>query len=159
MNMLQQRLENLRDEKNLLKKEVAKDIGVVESVYSEWENGKLSIPTKRLYELSNYFEVNIDYMLGISNDRLNIKSEDQIDINLVSFRLREIRKSMNLTMRGLASKFNTTSSAISNYENSKVLILGSFLIDLCKYSDYSIDWVLGRTESKFINKKKDVSYK
>lgn len=150
--MFKHRLEDLRDERNLLKKDVAKDIGVVESVYSEWENGKLSIPTKRIYELSNYFEVNIDYMLGISNNRLHIKTNKEIDIDLVSLRLKEIRKSLKFTMRDLADKFNTSSSAISNYENSKFLILSSFLIELCDYSNYSIDWVLGRTEEKKLNK-------
>ena len=150
MCMLEQRLENLRDEKDLLKKEVAKDIGVVESVYSEWENGKLSIPTKRIYELSNYFEVNIDYMLGISDNRVHLKTNNEINIDLVSTRLKEIRKSLKLTMRDLANKFNTSSSAISNYENSKYLILSPFLIELCKYSNYSIDWVLGRSEDKFL---------
>ena len=91
--MSNERLEDLRDEHDLKKKDVAKAIGVVESVYSEWENGKLSIPTKRLNQLANYFEVNIDYMLGISNKRNRIKSSDEIDMKLVSARLKEIRKS------------------------------------------------------------------
>ncbi len=146
------RLEDLRDERDLLKKDVAKCIGVVESVYSEWENEKLSIPTKRIYQLANYFEVNIDYMLGISDKREHIKSNDEINLDLVSLRLKEIRKSLKFTMRDLADKFNTTSSAISNYENSKFLILSSFLIELCKYSKYSIDWVLGRSNQKNLEK-------
>lgn len=148
--MMNERFEDLRDERDLKKKDVAKDIGVVESVYSEWENGKLSIPTKRLNQLANYFEVNIDYMVGISNKRLRIKSKNDIDLNLVSTRLKEIRKSLKLTMRDLSSKFNTSSSAISNYENGKFLILSSFLIELCKYSNYSIDWVLGRSDNKYL---------
>ncbi len=151
MNM--ERLIDLREENNLLKKQVAKNIGVVESVYSEWENGKLSIPTKRLNELANYFEVNIDYLVGLSNIRLNMKSSNDINIQLVSIRLKEIRKSLKLTMRELANKFNTTSSAISNYENAKFLILSSFLIELSRYSNYSIDWILGRSENKWINTK------
>ncbi len=146
------RLEDLRDERDLLKKDVAKYIGVVESVYSEWENEKLFIPTKRIYQLANYFEVNIDYMLGISDKREHIKSNDEINLDLVSLRLKEIRKSLKFTMRDLADKFNTTSSAISNYENSKFLILSSFLIELCKYSKYSIDWVLGRSNQKYLEK-------
>lgn len=146
------RLEDLRDEKDLKKKDVAKVLGVVESVYSEWENGKLSIPTKRLVQLANYFEVNIDYMLGISDKREHIETVDEINLDLVSLRLKEIRKSLKLTMRDLADKFNTTSSAISNYENSKYLILSSFLIELCKYSKYSIDWVLGRSNHKYLEK-------
>lgn len=143
-------LENLRDEKDLLKKEVAKYIGVVESVYSEWENEKLSIPTRRLYQLAEFFEVNIDYMIGISNVRKHVKVDKDIDINLVSVRLKEIRKYLKLTMRDLAKTFNTSSSAISNYENNKFLILSPLLIELCKNSNYSIDWVLGRSEDKLL---------
>lgn len=143
-------IEKLRDEKDLLKKEMAKIIGVGESVYSEWENEKLSIPTKRIYQLANFFEVNIDYMIGISNIRTHIKTNNEINIQLVSSRLKEIRKSLSMTMRDLAEKFNTSSSAISNYENSKFLILSPFLIELCKFGNYSIDWVLGRTDNKFL---------
>lgn len=150
VDMSNERFEDLRDEKDLKKKDVAKVIGVVESVYSEWENGKLSIPTKRLVQLANYFEVNIDYMVGISNKRKHIKSSNDVDLDLVSLRLKEIRKSLKLTMRDLSYKFNTSSSAISNYENGKFLILSSFLIELCKYSNYSIDWVLGRSEDKHL---------
>jgi transcriptional regulator with XRE-family HTH domain len=145
-----QRLEGLREENNLLEKDMAQYIGVVESVYSEWENEKLTIPTKRLYQLAEFFEVNIDYMLGLSDIKLNIKTNRELNINLVSSRLKEIRKSLKMTMRDLANKFNTTSSAISNYENSKYLILSPFLIELCKFSNYSIDWVLGRTEDKLL---------
>lgn len=143
-------LENLRDEKDLLKKEVAKYIGIVESVYSKWKNEKLSIPTRRLYQLTEFFEVNIDYMIGISNVRKHIKVDKDIDINLVSVRLKEIRKYLKLTMRDLAKTFNTSSSAISNYENNKFLILNPLLIELCKNSNYSIDWVLGRSEDKLL---------
>ncbi len=143
-------LEKLREENDLLKKDVAKIIGVSESVYCEWENEKLTIPTKRIYQLANFFEVNIDYMLGISNTRLHIKSEKEINLQIVSARLKEIRKSLNMTMRDLAKMLNTSSSAISNYENSKYLILSPFLIEICKYSNYSIDWVLDRTNIKFL---------
>lgn len=38
-------------------------LGVVESIYCEWENGKLFILTKIIYQLGNFFEVDIDYMM------------------------------------------------------------------------------------------------
>ena len=148
--MSNQRLEGLREERDLFKKDVAKKIGVVESVYSEWENEKLSIPTKRLVQLANFFEVNIDYMVGLSDKRIKLKTINDIYLELVSTRLKEIRKSLKMTMRELATKLNTTSSAISNYENAKFLILSSLLIELCNISNYSIDYVLGRSNNKFI---------
>ncbi len=152
---MNERLELLRDERDLWKKDVAKQIGVVKSVYSEWENNKLTIPTRRLYQLAEFFEVNIDFIVGISDKRLSLKTNKELDINIVSDRLREIRKSLKYTMRDLAVKFNTTSSAISNYENGKFLILSPFLIELCKSSGYSIDWVLGRTDTRMISDKSE----
>lgn len=94
-------------------------------------------------------------MMGISNIRTHIKTNNEINIQLVSSRLKEIRKSLNMTMRDLSKKFNTSSSAISNYENSKFLILSSLLIELCIFSNYSIDWVLGRINKKFLDKKNE----
>lgn len=147
---MNQKLEELRDEKNLLKKDVAEYLGVVNSVYSEWENNKLTIPTKRLYQLAEFFSVNIDYIVGLTDTRINLKTNKEIDINIVSQRLKQIRKELKMTMRDLALKLNTTSSAISNYENSKYLILSPFLIEICKFSNCSIDWVLGRNSDRHI---------
>lgn len=147
---MNQKLEKLRDENNLLKKDVAEYLGVVNSVYSEWENNKLTIPTKRLYQLAELFSVNIDYIIGLTDTRINIKTNKEIDINIVSQRLKQIRKELKMTMRDLASKLNTTSSAISNYENGKYLILSPFLIEICKFSNCSIDWVLGRNSDRYI---------
>lgn len=116
------RLENLRDEKDLLKKDVAKAIGIVESVYSEWENEKLSIPTKRIYQLSEYYEVNIDYMMKLTDKRIHIKTNNEINLDIVSKRLKEVRKSLKMTLRDLAEKYNISSSVV----NSKYLILSPF---------------------------------
>lgn len=144
------RLEKLRDEKDLLKKEVAKDIGVVESVYSEWENGTLSIPTKRIYQLANYFEVNIDYIFELTDKRKRINSDKNINVLKAASRLKLVRKELKFTMRDLAKELNTSASAICNYENGKFLILSPFLIQICKTYGYSTDWVLGRSDEKLI---------
>lgn len=142
----------LREEKDYLSKDMAKFLNIPPSVYSEWENNKLSISTKRLYELGEFFNVNIDYLVGLSSKRINLKTNKVLDQKETSLRLKEVRESMNLSMRELAQKLNTSSSAISNYENNKNLILSSFLIELSKISNYSIDYILGRSNIKFIQK-------
>lgn len=144
------RLEELRDENNLNKKEFAIILKVSDSIYSRWENENDSVPTRRLYQIANYYKVNIDYILKLTNKRNNIKSNDTIDLELVSNRLRQIREDFNETLRTFARRFNTTSSTWSAYETGKVLILGSFLIELCKISNCSADWILGRTNDKYI---------
>lgn len=142
----------LREEKDYLSKDMAKFLNIPPSVYSEWENNKLSISTKRLYELGEFFNVNIDYLVGLSSKRINLKANKVLDQKETSLRLKEVRENMNLSMRELAQKLNTSSSAISNYENNKNLILSSFLIELSKISNYSIDYILGRVNIKFIQK-------
>ena len=142
----------LREEKDYLSKDMAKFLNIPPSVYSEWENNKLSISTKRLYELGEFFNVNIDYLVGLSSKRINLKTNKVLDQKETSLRLKEVRENMNLSMRELAQKLNTSSSAISNYENNKNLILSSFLIELAKISNYSIDYILGRSNIKFIQK-------
>ena len=142
----------LREEKDYLSKDMAKFLNIPPSVYSEWENNKLSISTKRLYELGEFFNVNIDYLVGLSSKRINLKTNKVLDQKETSLRLKEVRENMNLSMRELAQKLNTSSSEISNYENNKNLILSSFLIELSKISNYSIDYILGRSNIKFIQK-------
>lgn len=62
-------------------------------------------------------------------------------------------------MREEAKMLNIASSVVSNFENNKTLILGIFLTELCKKTNYSIDWVLGRSDNKKININNKVSLK
>ena len=144
------RLEDLRTNRDLKEKDVANIIGVTPSIYCEWENNRLAIPTKRLYKLAEFFEINIDYMLRLDNNKRRIRKRIELNKEEVSNRLKEIRKSLKISMRKEAEILNTTSSVVSNFENNKTLILSSFLLGLCKYSNYSIDWILGRSDIKMI---------
>lgn len=66
---MENRLEDLRTNRDLKKNEIAKIIDVTPSIYCEWENDRLAIPTKRLYKLAEFFEINIDYMLRLDNKK------------------------------------------------------------------------------------------
>lgn len=68
------RLKQLREEKGLSQSEVAKIIGVGRTTYLKWETGE-NQPTRKLDQLSQFFGVSIDYLLGKS-DVKNIKSKN-----------------------------------------------------------------------------------
>ena len=70
--MYKNKLEELREENNLKSKEMAKILDIATSTYSEWERNKIPIPTKRLIEISNFYEINIDYILQITNTKEHI---------------------------------------------------------------------------------------
>ncbi len=146
--MNENRLEDLKDEKYLKSKDVAKYLNVAESTYSEWENNKIPIPTRRIIQLANFYEVNIDYILKLSDERKHIKSTSELDLISIGNRLKEIRQELDLTLRDLGNKLNSSFSALGSYEREECLIQSDNLISLCKMSNTSIDWVLGRTNNK-----------
>ncbi len=76
-------------------------------------------------------------------------SSDTIDMKLVASRISEVRKDFNETLRTFVKRLNTSSSTWSAYETGKNLILGTFLIEVCRVGNYSADWMLGRSDKKF----------
>lgn len=143
------RLEELRENINCTKKEIATILGVSNSIYCRWENEQDSIPTIRLNQLANFYKVNIDYILNLTDKQKTIDINSELDRKLIALRTKETRKELGLTLREIGAFLNTTSSTWSAYETGKTLILSSFLIDICKNTDISADWILGRTNEKY----------
>ena len=141
--MTMTRLEQLREENDFTKKKIAEILGISDSLYARWENGKEIMPTRRMYQIANY------YKMGLTSNRITIISKAEIDIRLVSSRITEIRKDFNESLREFSKRLNTSNSTWSAYETAKVLILGAFLLEICKIKNYSADWVLGRSSKKY----------
>lgn len=64
-----QRLRDLREDKNLNQTQIAIVIGTSQSYYAQYENGKRQIPFDRIIELAKFYNVSIDYIAGLTNDR------------------------------------------------------------------------------------------
>ena len=67
--MYLKRLKDLREDKDLFQKELAKILNITQQYYSEYETGKRSIPIEILIELSNFYDVSCDYILGLTNKK------------------------------------------------------------------------------------------
>ena len=145
-------LRRVRENQELASKDVAKILNVSNSVYSRWEKNLTTIPTRRLYDLSNFYEINIDYLLGLTDNKIHIKSIE-INYKLIANNVREIRKDYNESLRVFVKRINTSNSTWCAYETGKILILCSFLIEICKDKNYSADWVLGRSNIKYFSSK------
>lgn len=61
-------LKAVRKEKNLTQRQVAEQLGVVESCYANWEQGRTEPDISTLRRLSLIFEVSIDYLAGLEDD-------------------------------------------------------------------------------------------
>ena len=66
--MLYKRIRDLREDKDLTQKEVAKKLNCSQQVYSNYELGQRDIPTDVLIKLSVLYNVSVDYILGISDN-------------------------------------------------------------------------------------------
>ena len=65
--MIYKRVRDLREDKDLTQREVAKALNCSQQVYSNYELGQRDIPTDILIKLSAFYRVSVDYILGISD--------------------------------------------------------------------------------------------
>ena len=62
------RIRDLREDRDLTQREIAKILNCSQQVYSNYELGQRDIPTDILIKLSAFYHVSVDYILGVSND-------------------------------------------------------------------------------------------
>lgn len=69
MIMLQNRLRDLREDKDLKQKDLAEYLKIHQTTYSDYELGRLNIPIAALHALADFYGVSIDYLLGRTNEK------------------------------------------------------------------------------------------
>lgn len=62
------RLKDLREDKDLVQKEVAAYLNIDQRVYSTYETGKREIPTRFVVALADFYHTSTDYILGRTNE-------------------------------------------------------------------------------------------
>lgn len=65
------RLKMLRKKENLTQREIAEKLGVSQATYSRWENEQLQMDYAALLQISDFFNVTADYLLGRSPKKSN----------------------------------------------------------------------------------------
>jgi transcriptional regulator with XRE-family HTH domain len=141
------RIKFLREEKDLYQKDVAEILGIDRSTYSSYEIGRDTIPLKHLNTLCNYFDISIDYAMGLTKVPKYNDSKDSIDMEKVSTRLKDIRKENNLTQVAISEILNTSRSTWTGYESKKFLISTLLLYEISRRYNYSMDYILGKIDN------------
>ena len=138
-----ERLYFLREANDLTQTELGKLVNTTKVSISNWEKGKEIILLNKLNFYSNYFNVSIDYILKLTDDKTPTKKIDILDKKIIGNNIKKIRIENNLSQRDLASILNTSCSNICYYETGKNLILTAFAYHLCKHFNISMDWLCG----------------
>lgn len=77
MKELREMIRDLREDHDLKQKDIADYLGVSQQTYSNYENGNREIPIWVVQQLSKYYKVSTDYLLGAETGYLgntNLKS-------------------------------------------------------------------------------------
>ena len=83
------RIRELRKQRELTQKELAKHLQIADSTLSYWEMGRYEPDNKSLRKLAEFFHVSIDHILSVDNDDgsnltyLGIQSQSFTDAELL----------------------------------------------------------------------------
>ena len=69
------RLLELREEKKLSQREMAKTFFISQSTYNNWENGKTQPSIEQLIMISKFFGVSIDYLVYNEDAETTVKTD------------------------------------------------------------------------------------
>ncbi|SHH73526.1 helix-turn-helix domain-containing protein [Sporanaerobacter acetigenes] len=79
--LISERLKELREEKNLLQKDLAKHLNISTSAYGYYEQGKRNPDTETIEKLADFFNVSTDYLLGRTNYKKNPNISEHLNYN------------------------------------------------------------------------------
>lgn len=146
--MIFEKIKELREKNELTQRDIAKILNVSKSTYNRWETGETFIPLHHLNELCIYYNVSMDYIIGLSDQKLANSYYTTLNKIVIGKRLLTFRKEQKLSQNALAKLLNTSHSTISAYEHGKTLLLTVFAYQIATRFNISLDWLCGRNKKK-----------
>ena len=64
-----QRIRDLREDRDLTQKELARLLKIHQTTYSDYELGRLNVPVAVLHQLADFYGVSVDYLLGRTGEK------------------------------------------------------------------------------------------
>lgn len=71
---IKNRIEDLRIDADKTQKEIAKLLNCQREVYRRYEKGEREIPVWAAIKLAEYYDVSLDYLLGLTNEKRHFKA-------------------------------------------------------------------------------------
>lgn len=145
------RLKYVREYNGYTQQEIASFLEIKQQSYFAFENEKI-IPLKKLYKLSKFYNVNIDYLIGLSNKKIKTIYNGDLNAKAIGIKIKSFREKIHLSQRQLAKELNISNSTLIGYENGKVIIKTLVVYNLCNKYNLSLDWLLDKTKEYKLKK-------
>lgn len=147
--MINDNLKEAREELEMTQTELGAFFNVSKNTVSGWENGHDTMPFYRIINFCNKFDYSIDFITGLT--RRNTKYGNfKTSKEEIGNKLKEIRNELNLSQQQLSNECKISQTTYSGYETGLYLINTITIITICKKYNISADYILGRTNNKFI---------
>ena len=149
--MYNNNLKFCREELEMTQAELGFVFGVSRNTVSGWENAHDTMPFNKLIKFCNLYDFSLDFVCGFS--RRNIKyGKFKTNKEKIGKRLKELRKSLNLSQQTLSDECKFSQATYSTYETGKFLINTITIYTICKTYNISMDYLVGRTNNSKIGK-------
>ena len=99
------KIKEIRIEKNILQKQVAKAIGLGENAYSRIEGGFTQITVNNLFKIAETLETTVDNILSLKNSKISNNSN-----NVVMSQFNECTVNVHLTAKEFTELYNMIKS-------------------------------------------------
>ncbi len=63
------RIRGLREDRDISQTTIAEELHVAQTTYSDYESGKIRIPVETLIQLAEYYDVDMNYICGITREK------------------------------------------------------------------------------------------
>ena len=118
------------------------------STYKRYEMGVRSMNLRELNILSNYFNVSLNALLGLTKNINSCNKSERINYKMLACYIKFIRKRNGYTQQELAKAFNIAPNSISKYETKPRFISLNYLYLFAKKFNISIDYICNKTNKK-----------
>ena len=140
-------ISKLRVEHQKTIKEMARYLNIGVSPYKRYEAGLKPMRLQELNALSNYFQISLNTLLGLSHNMKECGSFD-IDYKYLRFSLRYVRRMQRITQKELAKDLHVSPPTVARYERNPELLKVDYLLKFAKRFSVSVDYICGKTLKK-----------
>lgn len=71
-----ERIKALRNDHDLNQTQLARELHVAQTTYSDYEKGKIRIPVECLIQLARFYNVDMNYITGVSDIRHDFPKQE-----------------------------------------------------------------------------------
>ena len=137
------RIQDTRVDNDITQKQMADILNVSKYVYNNFESGRTKIPLDKIIEFADYFNLNLDYLLNLTDEK-KYQHYNKVTTKNLNKTLLKIRKDINLSQEKFGKLIGVPQRTYASYENGERSIPINILIKIALKTNYSVDYLTSR---------------